>query len=104
MDSTLNSKRLCQISVPFLAVSMIEATSSSQQNRESWIPHSRKFTDKIQNVENTYFGQQPLVHTFETQSSCLRRCTLSCVMQNVEDLMMPRWICPSQVKLPIKTV
>ena len=43
------------------------------------------------------FGQQPLVHTFETQGSCMRRCALPCVIQNVEDLMMPRWICPSQV-------
>uniref|UniRef100_A0A7E4W122 Uncharacterized protein n=1 Tax=Panagrellus redivivus TaxID=6233 RepID=A0A7E4W122_PANRE len=43
-----------------------------------------------------YFGQQPLVHTFETQSSCRRRCVAKCIMQNVEDLMMPRWICDSE--------
>uniref|UniRef100_A0AC35GCA9 Uncharacterized protein n=1 Tax=Panagrolaimus sp. PS1159 TaxID=55785 RepID=A0AC35GCA9_9BILA len=45
-----------------------------------------------------FYGQQPLVHTFETQGSCMRKCALPCVMQNVEDLMMPRWICPSQVR------
>uniref|UniRef100_A0A914Y605 Uncharacterized protein n=1 Tax=Panagrolaimus superbus TaxID=310955 RepID=A0A914Y605_9BILA len=55
--------------------------------------------DRRQSGASGYFyGQQPLVHTFETSSSCTRRCALPCVVQNVEDLMMPRWICPSQIK------
>lgn len=60
--------------------------------------HAQQY-EKMNHRRNGYvYGQQPLVHTFETQQSCSRRCTLPCVMQNVEDLMMPRWVCPSQVR------
>ena len=92
-------KRFRQL-VPLLTVSLLDSASSSYDKRTSWDTESRRFSTQERSPVQSggyYYGQQPLVHTFETQASCMRRCTLSCVVQNVEDLMMPRWICPSQV-------
>ncbi|KAE9547766.1 hypothetical protein FO519_009022 [Halicephalobus sp. NKZ332] len=99
-------KRFRQL-VPLLTASFVDLASSSYESRNSWSPESRNSWNsenrKLTAQERSpvqgkgyYYGQQPLVHTFETQASCMRRCTLSCVVQNVEDLMMPRWICPQQ--------
>lgn len=56
---------------------------------------------KAVETESFLFGQQTLVHTFGTADSCARNCPRPCVVQEVEDLGMPRWICPTKVRLTI---
>uniref|UniRef100_A0A1I7RJG0 Transmembrane protein n=1 Tax=Bursaphelenchus xylophilus TaxID=6326 RepID=A0A1I7RJG0_BURXY len=53
-------------------------------------------TDQMSPVEQFLYGQQTLIHTFGTPESCARNCPRACTVQEVEDLMMPRWICPSK--------
>ncbi|CAD5231115.1 unnamed protein product [Bursaphelenchus okinawaensis] len=52
--------------------------------------------DQMSPVERFLYGQQALIHTFGTPESCARNCPRACTVQEVEDLMMPRWICPSK--------
>jgi hypothetical protein len=54
--------------------------------------------DSMSPVERFLFNQH-VVHTFDTVDSCSRKCPRQCVVQEVADLMMPRYVCPAKVKI-----
>jgi hypothetical protein len=56
-----------------------------QQNLDSMTP-----------VEKFIYNQA-VVHTFDTIESCSRKCPRQCVVQEVADLMMPRYVCSKKV-------
>ncbi|KAI6191930.1 hypothetical protein M3Y97_00281100 [Aphelenchoides bicaudatus] len=51
--------------------------------------------DSMSPVERFLYNQH-VVHTFDTIESCSRKCPRQCLVQEVADLMMPRYICPTK--------
>lgn len=60
--------------------------------------HIQQNMDSMTPVEKFLYNQA-VVHTFDTVESCSRKCPRQCIMQEVADLMMPRYVCPAKVCL-----